>query len=96
MKFSILLPAMLVLASSTAFAQSSEVEDIQSQIAQQQQQLDKLKADMQAASGELDRVQDDIKSSDYKMTTLNEKIEDLCGQLKENGEDLANNPACSN
>lgn len=93
MKKVMLTVAAAALVQGVAFAQDGTVE-LADQIAQQQQELRDLKAKMDASRVELEQVQDRIESADYRISTLNEKIGDLCGKLGEVSSGSASNPAC--
>ncbi|MDO6462134.1 hypothetical protein Q4485_15600 [Granulosicoccaceae sp. 1_MG-2023] len=94
MKKVLLIVAAAALFQGVAQAQDGDTSALAAQIAQQQQELRDLKAKIDSSRVELEQVQDRIESADYRISTLNEKIGDLCGKLKEASGGSASNPAC--
>ncbi len=94
MKYLLILSVALLLTTGHAFAQSASLEELQTQIAQQTEELQKLKDTMMTSQRNLEMVQDKIKSSDYKALQLTEKIESLCEKLAETSAGEKSNPVC--
>lgn len=94
MKYLTVLAVTLLLASGHTYAQSVNVEELQAQLEQQKEELQKLKDNMMSSKRDLEMVQDKIKSSDYKSLQLNEKIDSLCAKLNETSAGKVTNPVC--
>lgn len=94
MKYITVLAVALLLASGHTYAQSVNVEELQTQLEQQKEELQKLKDNMMSSRRDLEMVQEKIKSSDYKSLQLKEKIETLCATLSETSAGKVSNPVC--
>ncbi len=87
-----LLSGLLVCAG--AWAQSAEIEDLKSQHNQHQVELDKLKDNKESTNKELLMVQNQIKTTENRISSVTEKIDNLCGKLDEITKVKASNPIC--
>ncbi|HBR97356.1 MAG TPA: hypothetical protein DD979_08255 [Gammaproteobacteria bacterium] len=89
------LAGLLCLMASGAWAQELSIDEIKSQISQQQEELAKLQEKIAESSKALDAVQDKIAQSDSQIVSINEKIGKLCDDLAETGGgEAADSPAC--